>query len=280
MGATMLQKEEDAKRNRMWSVLIDDYDGLKKNAKKHAKERYAQEHNCLPHEIVDYDWDRDGFHLVATPVIKGDEKNVISLDDLWAVQKQCIANTYANPPIISDFEEDQPIQCTTVTCNTDCLYLGPPLGPPLTAAEARVYNQKQEKSNAMNEALYAEQSKRSYLHSRLYAIRCEKVADLRETFNINDDDAPKTRKELAERIAAGKYQIKDLEKKGEVDFGWNGWYGSIIWRDPAVKADEAGFTAAVKKVDDAQQATLDKLTVLSIEEGYKALEEFKSATFH
>lgn len=109
---------------------------------------------------------------------------------------------------------------------------------------------------------------RSYLDRRFnqeYRFAEEKLG---KKFGLTDDSAPNYGQELVDRILAGKYEVKP-----------DPWGGTNIrWRDPSVKEDRDGFNAAMKQVDHACQKGRDIAALLTIPEGFAALEDFTEFT--
>jgi hypothetical protein len=85
-----------------------------------------------------------------------------------------------------------------------------------------------------------------------------------------------TPQSLIDRILAGKFVIPE-ERKHQKVYDPSDY---IIWRDPAIKKDEAGFTAASKAIDEASSDVLDTIIVKGNEAGLEAVNAFKAKTFH
>lgn len=145
---------------------------------------------------------------------------------------------------------------------------------------------KQEGNNPMNYATATvnagtteTQDQRKYLTQRLENIYYKLEAPLYSQFGLTDDDAPTSPKELAQRIKDGKFVIKGLKDKSESDeFDddeyFHGYWTSLLrWRDPAKKADAAGYEAAIKELKDLRQKTLD---IIKIDEPKAGLDAIKA----
>ena len=113
------------------------------------------------------------------------------------------------------------------------------------------------------------QDQRKYLTNRLQEVYNEKRDSLEATFGLIDDEPPTTAKEMLERIEAGKFVIKGLDKPDR----WFEWYSAIQWRDPAKKADKDGFEAARKALKAERQKVLD---IIKIDEPKAGLEAIKA----
>lgn len=120
---------------------------------------------------------------------------------------------------------------------------------------------------------------RNYMAVRLNNMRYDKIGELRKAFRLNDDDPPRTRKELAERLASGKYQIRGLDKKPDADLGWRSPEDLIVWRAPDNKPDEAGYEEATKRLRKAVEFVSDEIRVRSLEDGLAALRKFEETDF-
>lgn len=118
------------------------------------------------------------------------------------------------------------------------------------------------------------QDQRKYLAKRLEDVFYTKEAPLYAKFGLSDDDAPVGPKAIAERLAAGKYILKGVDKDDEFD-GYRYWgIGDLIrWRDPAKKADLEGYEAAREDLKKARQVALD---IIKIDEPKAGLEAVKT----
>jgi len=157
--------------------------------------------------------------------------------------------------------------------------------PPVTEAQAQeaCAQRKDNKMNLINMSTYeaefnAEQNQLGYLGERTYTIYHTKKNALRKEFNLDDDESPATPTELVERIKAGKFVIPE-DYKDYRSYGCSERY--IKWRDPEAKKDEAGFKAAMKKLDAIKVATEDFFVMSNDNAARLAkLQEFESATVH
>jgi hypothetical protein len=92
-----------------------------------------------------------------------------------------------------------------------------------------------------------------HLNNRARDIYSRHLGNLRKMFNIGNDEPPKSAIELVKRIKAGKYVLPSEED----DYGW----ASIMWRDPAAKADHDGFNTALAALDKEKQFVVDSIIV-------------------
>ena len=124
---------------------------------------------------------------------------------------------------------------------------------------------------------------RDHLLGRLYAVEGNKDWDARKAFNLDDDNEPRTGKELLERIKAGKFTFdEDFEKKSLEKNCW-GCYGPmsfIKWRDPAKVADKDGYKAWMEKTRKAYQTAQDEIKIKDPKDGLEVLRAFESATIN
>lgn len=140
-----------------------------------------------------------------------------------------------------------------------------------------------------------EQEATEHLLDRLYKSYEDKRIDLKKQFGLVDEDAPKTRKDLIERITQGKYQITPAGQAQDVlnekmngilpniaemlgtDYLLASW--AIRWRDPSKAEDLEGFDAAIKRRDAAYDKATTIILVKSGDEAIKAVEDFELQSF-
>ena len=122
-----------------------------------------------------------------------------------------------------------------------------------------------------------EQKTKNYLNSRRSDAYYNKLREAEKTFHINEDPAPKTPKELADRLAAGQYTIRDAQEDNK-----DKWYGSIKshieWRDPKTPADKAGYAAFEVLLDKQNILAQDAIMVKTPADGLAALQAFEAWT--
>lgn len=115
-----------------------------------------------------------------------------------------------------------------------------------------------------------EQQSKDYLQQRLYAIFYDKQIAITKKFGLSNDAKPQNDQDMIDRITAGKYVLADT-----IDV-WGHKYKKIIWRDPAVIADQAGADVAQATLDIARQKAEDLITVMTPVEGLDALNAFEA----
>lgn len=114
----------------------------------------------------------------------------------------------------------------------------------------------------------------NYLVNRAADAHSIQNRELQKTFGMVNDEQPRTAEELINRVLAGKYILKDSSK--EVNTSRPADY--VIWRDPSVKEDKAGYEAATKELD--KQYTITKDAVMSgvYADGLKAVNDLAAWT--
>ena len=132
-----------------------------------------------------------------------------------------------------------------------------------------------------------EQAK-SHLSYRLMQITGKKTEDLQKHFHLADDEAPKTPKQLIDRIKEGKFKVRkpDHSFDDTEDYLDSDRYSAyhlmsyFNWRDPDHKKDHKGYDAAIKKLEKAVEHLNDTLVVAEAKDGLIALREFEEKKFH
>lgn len=132
-------------------------------------------------------------------------------------------------------------------------------------------------SATINAPASDESLQRKYLENRLSEVYADKRDPLESLFGMTDDKSPKTPKELADRLAAGKFVIEGLDDEGR-DVKFYSFRDVIRWRDPAMKADTAGFDAAKKDLKAKRQDALDTIKIASPADGLAALKTLEAWT--
>lgn len=123
-------------------------------------------------------------------------------------------------------------------------------------------------------------TQRHYLNDRLVRVRYNFSENAQKKFNLRDDPTPKTRKEFADRIAAGKFVIDGLEKNP--DGRINVYYANdfIRWRDPAMKEDLKGYDAAMASFNEKSKPVRDAIEILDPKDALKILQEFETSVMN
>lgn len=121
---------------------------------------------------------------------------------------------------------------------------------------------------------------RSYLSDRVDETSSAKSYALRPVYFMDADDAPKTVKEMIERITAGKFIAPDEKvdaHQAESHYGYRP-YNAIQWRTQP--ADSKGYWAAIEEVNKASTEAKDVIKTGTEKDGLDALRAFQSKTFH
>lgn len=122
-----------------------------------------------------------------------------------------------------------------------------------------------------------EAKQRKYLTRRLDDIADQKRGDLYVFFKLDPVASPRTFTEFVDKIKSGDitYEGKDKDMK---HWSMYSLLDSIRWsKDPA---DHEGYNAATKKLSDERTKVQDTISILSPEEGLKALQAFEAKKFH
>jgi hypothetical protein len=122
---------------------------------------------------------------------------------------------------------------------------------------------------------HIESSKINYLLSRLENLEYTKRTALEEQFGLRNDIAPDTAQAMVDRIQAGKFVLKADTKDKSVYEPTR----YIVWRDPAVKEDQAGYKIAVKAMDDAAQNVRDLIAIDTPANALAAVKAFEAWTY-
>ena len=150
---------------------------------------------------------------------------------------------------------------------------------PLEISEECTYNFPKE-NTAMNYTINLEVKQRDYLSSRAYRIQTNKESELYRQFGIWENEPPKTRNELMQRIKDGKFVIRRNEDEDyDDDDSCNFFSTNVIWRDPEVKKDFEGLETAKKTLTSYYTSVIDTVTIKSLDEGLKAVEAFEKWTY-
>lgn len=131
------------------------------------------------------------------------------------------------------------------------------------------------------DAFSPEKTAQDRLTSRaLYAFR-EKGREMEKTYHLYDDNAPKTIKEMLDRVKAGDYKF-DADYKDEFILSrsfdsYDSQFRYFDWRK--VPADQDGYCKAYALLDKAHDELVDTITVLGAKEGLAALRAFEAQSF-
>lgn len=118
---------------------------------------------------------------------------------------------------------------------------------------------------------------RRHLGYRMRDVRAKHYETLRTTFKVNPVKGPRTLEEFVAKIKSDDFTMPE-QYKDYTFYGPEQIADMIRWtKEPA---DQKGYEAAEKKLSQAYQDLEDTITIMSPEEGLKALRDFASATFH
>lgn len=127
-------------------------------------------------------------------------------------------------------------------------------------------------------------NQRYHLQNRLSTMYRDHEKKLRGDFGLIDMKAPRTWKELLERIEAKQFIYDEEEEKENLDqfeddfFCGEGPFMYIEWRDPSVKKDKAGYKAAMKLLDKAFNDVKDYIVILEPKDALTAVKSFENWT--
>jgi hypothetical protein len=117
----------------------------------------------------------------------------------------------------------------------------------------------------------------TYAQNRIQEIFYEKNVELRKQFHVDNDDAPRTGKELVKRIEDKRFVLKtDEELQGHVFWSIVDYF---IWRDPDAKIDLEGYDIASEDLKAAKSSASDAVTLSVNEDALKAIETFSNWTY-
>lgn len=178
--------------------------------------------------------------------------------------------------------------CWTTLCSTDTLTITPSatvsgwevVTPYVSAKETKPRSIPMFYSDDYDTgAVNIEATQRNHLLSRLQTARWEKKADAEERYHIHDDEPPATPQEAIDRIKEGKFKIKKgkFTDSGEEYFPYGAWE-YIKWRSE--DKDEKGFEEFTERLHTAANAVQDIIVVKPLDDGLKALEDFRATTIH
>jgi hypothetical protein len=104
--------------------------------------------------------------------------------------------------------------------------------------------------------------KRTHLQYRLSCIFGAKDHALEQKFGLMDQDAPKTPKELVERIKSGMFTYTEEERADdETTWAFCNPYRGLRWRDPSLKEDRPGYNEAYKELKKTKLKVADSIAI-------------------
>lgn len=137
-----------------------------------------------------------------------------------------------------------------------------------TIKEAK--KQKEDKMSDYDSTAHA----RRRLYARLDDLFYAKRRQLKIKYAVIDMDPPASAEEFVERVKNGLFVFDDQQEFCG-DASSFDWRYSIRWRDPNKPADNKGFDAALKTLEEEYNNTRDEVAVLDPVEGLKALRKFR-----
>lgn len=140
-----------------------------------------------------------------------------------------------------------------------------------------VSQQKQETETTMYfETNKVEPAIQRYLQ-RVNEIMWAKQTELASAYGITGDRTPSSPKDIVDRILAGKYILPDEDTIEKCAcFCCDSPVDVIIWRDPAIKVDRAGYDVAFKALDKAKTDALDLIIASTPIDALAALKAFEA----
>lgn len=155
-------------------------------------------------------------------------------------------------PFVTCYYDEPPANCKTACCK-----------------------QEQEGTTPMN-------TERDYLNRRLNEVSNSFDRDLRKQFHIDENDGPRSYKELIDWIKNDKFKINaKIAKAVDVYFEEDGiYYGSflegIIWTGRGWTSDRLGYNVAREAMLKAHTVAKDTVNTGDAAAGLKALQDFQS----
>lgn len=162
----------------------------------------------------------------------------------------------------------------TPTPAAGCIMTTTGWSTPAVPQTAHYVGEPQEKKMelALNTEVGSEATKRNHLSMRAYSIFYDKEAKMERKYGLRDDRSPQNAEELIQRIKDGKFIIredKDRQYYCPID--------QILWRDPSIKKDQAGYDEKRKGLKKDFTALTDKLAIGTPEDGLTALQAWEAA---
>lgn len=180
---------------------------------------------------------------------------------------------------IIEKKKDEPMYLNQTTTSIFAMKCDAPKCAPCWDTEDEDYDFDADNEEENNEDTTMN-DQRNYLNNRVYQIAIEHEQKLRVAFHMNNDAAPETFDDLVARFKEGKVQL-DKNLKSDRKFGYFGDLARyLVWRDPAVPADQAGYDAAEDKLSTARTNVLDDVAILEPKDALASVRAFETATFH
>lgn len=162
----------------------------------------------------------------------------------------------------------------------DCATQPYPAAPPCTSVTINEDQLMNYASASISTPATETQDQRKYLSRRLDEVYNSKRDGLESKFGLADDAPPTGPKELADRLAAGKFIIRGAGDDAKNADKYRYWHYTdlIQWRDPARKADQEGFDAARKDLKAKKQEALDTIKIDEPKAGLEAIKALEAWT--
>jgi hypothetical protein len=125
-----------------------------------------------------------------------------------------------------------------------------------------------------------EEKQREFMYEKLTKYYHKHLDDAETHYGFADEKAPRTRSEMKDRLAAGRYIIEgDDPSDDDYDARWprTPW---IRWKNPETKVDFDGYETAKEKIKDAFEDVHNAIAIKPLADGLAALTSYKSKTFH
>jgi len=240
-----------------WTIYNGDMERPARGLRKKLKQKYHE--LCNPVNLIQESYMTSGITVIDAPV----------------------------PTMNMDFTPTAVTWGGLVPCNPyDTVSYWNSLGPLQTTAKCEPVQEKGNKQmhTYANNAEQFAIEQRNFLFGKLSSAFTEKDFDLRKAFHLMDDDRPTSVKEFVQRIKDGKFTLpKDWDEEQDEDdcyFDLSDFVYALRWRDPAVKEDKAGYKAARETLSKAYDDAATTVMLKSLDDGLKAVEDFKAQTFH
>ena len=123
-----------------------------------------------------------------------------------------------------------------------------------------------------------EETQRQKLEASLFTSYYAKEEDERIHFGLRDDRAPRTAKELVERIKAGEYEIIQGDAEEELEIYGNPF--GFKWRKPKTKKNYDGYEASKKLLDKELEIVKQDVWFLPLDQALASVRSFEAKTFH
>lgn len=120
-------------------------------------------------------------------------------------------------------------------------------------------------------------NERMYLEIRLSQVYGEKKDKLRKTYGLSDQNAPRSPKELVERIKSGMFVLPtDWAEDDECTPQW--YMSRIRWRDPSLTEDKDGYKVAALQLRTEYDKVLDSIKIKDPTEALPELQAWEAVT--